>query len=259
MKKADWNPDQYLKFKDERTQPSIDLVNRIRVDRDPARIADIGCGPGNSSRVLLDRWPHASLTGIDKSPAMIEKAKIDFPDQTWIVGDAADFASEKKFDIVFSNATIQWIPDHSSLFERFFGLLEERGIIAIQVPMFSDMTIHDVIVKVSEKQRWKKSFAVVRELFTYHDEKFYYDLLSQKARAIDIWITEYIHIMPSHEAILEWTRSTAIKPYLERLVEESDKIDFEADLLAGIAERYPVQKNRSVLFPFKRLFFICYE
>jgi trans-aconitate 2-methyltransferase len=115
----DWNPDSYLQFRNERTQPSIDLVNRITAEQAPGNILDAGCGPGNSSRVLIDRWPTARLTGVDNSPAMIEEAKKDFPGQEWVLSDAAEYRTDKKFDLVFSNAAIQWIPDHDGLFRLF--------------------------------------------------------------------------------------------------------------------------------------------
>ena len=105
----DWNPDLYLKYKDERTQPSIDLISKINIDFEPKSILDVGCGPGNSSNALLKRWPHAMLTGIDSSVSMIEKAKGTYPASSWVVADASRFVSNTRYDLVFSNATIQWI------------------------------------------------------------------------------------------------------------------------------------------------------
>jgi trans-aconitate 2-methyltransferase len=255
----DWDPDHYLQFKNERTQPSIDLVNRINVEYSPKHIVDIGCGPGNSSQVLLQRWPKAKLVGVDNSPAMIEKAKKDYPEQEWILADALGFEADIKFDVVFSNATIQWIPNHENLFEKLGRLLSENGVLAIQLPKFHDMALGQIIHSVSQKNRWKKETAGCLELFTCHDFHYYYDLLADKMKLIDMWETDYIHVMPSHLSIIDWIKSTGMKPYLDRINDENDKKYFEEQVLNEIKKCYPKQKNGYVLFPFRRLFFIGYK
>ncbi len=256
---SDWNPDQYLQFRNERTQPSIDLVRRINFPGSPEKIIDIGCGPGNSTQVLLQRWPDAICTGIDNSPAMIEKAKKDFPGQEWILSDALHFESDHPFDILFSNAAIQWIPNHKKLFDKLTDMLSKNGVIAIQIPKFQDMVLGQILQSVSGKKRWKKKTEGCSELFTYHDFTYYYDLLADQTKQIDMWETDYMHVMPSHAAIIEWSRSTGLKPYLDRMADEKEKKDFEEDLLTEIKKQYPKQKNSHVLFPFKRLFFIGYK
>ncbi|MBN1428716.1 MAG: methyltransferase domain-containing protein, partial [Anaerolineae bacterium] len=122
-KRNDWNPELYMKFGNERTQPSIDLVNRIRPNKQPQSMIDIGCGPGNSSQVLTQRWPNARLVGVDSSPSMIEMARRDYPQHEWVLADASTFSPDGRFDIVFSNATIQWLPDHERLLARFCVML----------------------------------------------------------------------------------------------------------------------------------------
>ncbi|TFG61605.1 MAG: methyltransferase domain-containing protein [Spirochaetales bacterium] len=257
-KKSDWNPEQYLAYAGERTQPSIDLVSRINSVKPPALIADIGCGPGNSSLAIKQRWPDSELVGVDKSPAMIEKAKQDYPGQEWILSDVMNFTYNRKFDIVFSNAVIQWIPDHKNLFEKFFSLLSVGGIIAVQLPLFRDMELGMIISSVSRRSRWKKAMEGCAELFTYHDAGFYYDLLSEKLLKIDMWITDYIHVLPSHRGILDWIKTTGLKPYLDRLPDEQDRLSFGDEVLEDIKARYPLQADGKALLPFKRLFFIGY-
>jgi trans-aconitate 2-methyltransferase len=112
-----WNPEQYLKFKNERTQPSIDLVSKIKIDH-PKSIIDIGCGPGNSTQVLYQRWPEAEIIGLDSSEQMIKKAREDFPQQKWFLADASGFGSDRTYDLVFSNAALQWVHDHETLLPR---------------------------------------------------------------------------------------------------------------------------------------------
>jgi len=259
MKIGDWNPKLYLKFKNERTQPSIDLVNRIHLEKIPSNIIDIGCGPGNSTQILVKKWPKSSITGLDNSASMIEKAKKDYPGQDWILSDAATFKSEKKYDVVFSNATIQWIPEHKKLLKVFIDLVSEKGVLAVQIPLFRDLAIWKAIESVSKKTRWAEATKGCAEIFTYHDIDFYYNVLSANINAIEMWKTTYIHIMISHSAILDWSRSTALRPYLDRMKQESEKNEFEKDLLSEIKREYPMQTNGKVLFPFKRLFFIAYK
>ncbi len=256
-RKDDWNPNQYLLFRNERTQPSIDLVNRIRPERRPKRILDLGCGPGNSSEVLTRRWPEAALVGVDNSPAMIEKAKAEYPEREWILCDAAEYDSSDPFDIVYSNALIQWIPGHERLLTRFLSLLSARGILAVQVPQFTEMPLGRIVGEVSRRSRWADKTRGCAELFTFHDYRFYHDLLAEKVRSLDMWETDYIHRMESHWAVIEWIRSTGLKPYLERLGDD-ERADFEREVLDGVKGSYPAQSDGAVLFPFKRLFFIGY-
>jgi trans-aconitate 2-methyltransferase len=254
--KIDWNPELYLKFNKERTQPSIDLVSRIDFDS-PAKIIDIGCGPGNSTQVLIARWPNADITGVDNSPAMIEKAKKDYPFQNWQILDAGKDEINAKYDIVFSNATIQWIPNHMQLLKKFHFMLSERGLIAIQVPLFWDMPLGKAIAAIALDNHWNSITKEVTDLFTIHNHSFYYDTLSELFHSIDIWESDYIHILDSHLSILDMIRSTGLKPFLERLKSDQDKKDFINLVLTEIKKDYPLQKNGMVLFPFKRLFFIA--
>ncbi len=255
---SDWNPQQYLKFKNERTQPSIDLVSRIRVDS-PKNIIDIGCGPGNSTKILVDRWPKSKVIGLDNSPKMIEQAKKDFPEQEWMLGDANNIDTKQKYDIVFSNATIQWLPDHKKLIPRLFSLVNKNGALAIQTPEFDKMPLSRAIESVAEKNKWKKYTAGVEAIFNYHDENYYYDLLIPLAGAIEMWKTSYIHVLDSQNALIDWIRSTALKPYLDSLPDDKEKISFENEILAALKDDYPARNDGKVLFPFKRLFFVAYN
>jgi trans-aconitate 2-methyltransferase len=254
MNKKDWNPDLYLKFNRERIQPSIDLVSRIDHDN-PLTIADIGCGPGNSTQVLLQRWADADITGFDNSEAMIEKARGDFPRQNWVLRDAGRDPINETFDILFSNATIQWIPDHEKLLKKFHGLLNAKGVIAVQVPLFWEMPLGKSIMETAEAERWKSATKDATEQFTIHTPSWYYDTLSRIFSSINMWQTDYIHIMESHTSILEMIRSTGLKPYMEKLESEEEKSEFENLVFKKIQEDYPLQKNGKALFPFKRLFF----
>ena len=256
MSTKDWNPDLYLKFGRERIQPSIDLASRIDME-DPANIIDIGCGPGNSTQILHHRWPDSNILGIDNSEAMISKAKQDYPNQQWQILDAGKDTIPGKYDIVFSNATIQWIPNHSDLFKKLKNILTNRGIIAIQIPLFFDMPLGKSIAQISKNNRWSDLTDNVNDLFTIHTFSQYYDILSELLNTIEIWESDYIHIMDSHVAILEMIRSTGLRPYLDKLDSENDKKDFEELVFKDIKKYYPVRRNGKVLFSFQRLFMIA--
>ena len=256
MNKHDWNPDLYLKFDKERILPTVDLVGRIDCEN-PKDIIDIGCGPGNSTQILFNRWPDSNIVGADKSPAMIKKASDDYPDQKWILYDASHDNIDNKFDIVFSNATIQWIPNHKKLIKRFADLLIDKGILAVQLPLFLDMPIGKSITEIAKQNRWKSVTRGVDDLFEINSASYYYNQLSPYFSHINIWITDYFHVMDSHLSILEMMRSTGLKPYKERINETIYREEFEKQVLESIKRDYPLQNNGKVIFPFKRLFFVA--
>ena len=256
MNKKDWNPELYLKFDRERIQPSIDLVSHIN-HKNPSKIIDIGCGPGNSTQILVQRWPDAEITGVDNSQSMIERALKDYPNQKWRLLNVGTEEIKGKYDIVFSNATIQWIPDHSQLLKVFYDLLKDKGIIAVQLPLFWDMPVGKAILRIAANSRWYTATRGVSDLFTIHDYSFYYDRLSELFNSVEIWATDYFHMLSSQLSILEMVRGAGLRPYLDRLESDIDKKDFEETVLIEIFKDYPLQKDGKVLFPFKRLFFVA--
>ncbi len=253
---SDWNSEQYLKFKKERTQPSIDLVNRIDVEN-PQRILDIGCGPGNSTAVLKKRFPDAYILGVDFSPNMIEKAKTDYPELDFMLFDASkDFDKlEGKFDIVFSNACIQWIPNHKKLLADMMHILNDKGVMAVQVPFQFNQPMHKIVDEVASRKEWK-TFIPFEKVFNILREEEYFDLLSDISSDFSMWHTVYFHRMPSQRSIIEWYRSTGLKPYLDVLADDK-KTEFENAVFEEVKKAYPVQKNGEVIFRFPRLFFIA--
>ena len=228
MSTKDWNPNLYLKFGRERIQPSIDLASRIDME-DPVNIID-----------------------------MISKAKQDYPNQQWQLLDAGKDTIPGKYDIVFSNATIQWIPNHSDLFKRFKGILTDKGIIAVQIPLFFNMPLGKSIAEISKNKRWSELTESVNELFTIHTPSHYYDILSGLFGFIEIWESDYIHVMDlceAHYLALEMLnrdkRSGAfnlgsgsgysVKDVIEKAVKITGK-----DIRTVITERRPGDPSRLV-------------
>ena len=251
---ADWNSEQYLKFKKERTQPSIDLANAIKINN-PIHIIDIGCGPGNSTAVLKKRFPNAHIIGADFSPNMIEKAKADYPDIDFMLFDATkDFEKlEDKYYIVFSNACIQWVPNHKKLLADMMSILKPNGVLAVQVPMNFEEPIHKIIAEVITRKEWAEKIGEGRQFYTLKESE-YFDILSDISADFTMWKTIYMHRMPSHQSIIEWYKSTGMKEYLAVLSDE-DQIKFEQAVFSEVEKYYSVQKNGEIIFRFPRLFF----
>jgi trans-aconitate 2-methyltransferase len=254
----DWDPQQYLQFKHERTQPSKDLVARIQID-DPETIIDIGCGPGNSTHVLHQRWPNADIVGIDKSEKMIERARTDYPGQRWIVGDASTLETTQTYDIVFSNAALQWISSHETLIPRLFKLVNRNGMLAVQVPANHESPLYKIILRTSHSGKWSEFTAGHEQMITYHSAEYYYNILNSLTGKIAIWETIYYHILKSHQELIEWYRGTGMRPFLELLKTDDNRAEFENEVLNESKEYYPLQSDGSILYPFKRLFFTAYK
>ncbi|QQO08795.1 methyltransferase domain-containing protein [Breznakiella homolactica] len=249
-----WDPSQYLKFQRERTQPAIDLAARISLGS-PKKVLDVGCGPGNSTAVLAERFPGAEIIGIDNSPDMIQSARKKMPAVRFECVDAAGNLASLGggFDVVFSNACIQWIPDHRGLLPRLMGLLAPGGVLAVQTPMNYKEPIHIIIEEMIGSKKWKTHITNPRVFYNLLPGD-YYDLLSGISGNVSLWETTYYHILQSHEDIMEWYRGTGLRPYLEALPEDL-RPGFESDVFRRVAEAYPVQENGSVIFRFPRFFF----
>lgn len=254
----DWNPDQYLKFAGERTQPSIDLASKIRVE-EPGTVIDIGCGPGNSTQILRSRWPNARLTGLDSSEEMIRKAKGDIPGIEWIVGDAQTFKFKEEYGIVFSNAALQWMQNHATLVPRLYKIVRAGGALAVQVPADQDSPVRRSLLSVSSLAKWSRYTSGTERLINYRTAQYYYDILSNISKRFDLWETVYYHVLDSPAGMIEWYKGTAMRPFLEKMPDDRSRHQFEDEVLAGCKDEYEVRKDGKLLYPFRRIFFVAYK
>jgi trans-aconitate 2-methyltransferase len=252
-----WNPSHYLRFGRERTRPSVDLVSAIDVEP-PASVIDLGCGPGNSTAVLRQRWPGARVVGLDNSADMIEAARAEHPDSEWILSDIASWRPEHPFDVVFSNAALQWVPDHGPLIDRLFGQVAAGGALAFQIPSAHYAPVRVLVREIALQDPWASRMSAPLAAVTMESPGFYYDHLAPLARRIDMWETDYLHVMESHAAIVEWVSSTGLRPFLQALESESERRQFVARLLERVQESYEVRRDGKVLFSFRRMFVIAY-
>ena len=253
-----WNPNQYLKFKNERTQPSLDLISRINLEN-PATILDLGCGPGNSTAALRRRWPDAKVTGLDNSPEMIAAALKDFPEGEWILADVATFQPQAQSDLIFANATLQWLHHHETLVPRLFSFVKSGGALAVQVPANGDSPLAKAVSAVAASPAWRELTVGCERLLNYRSPEYYFDILQTRGSHFEIWQTTYYHILASQQGLIEWYRGTGMKPFLDRLPDDTARAVFEAEVLKQIAPFYPAQADGRVLFPFKRNFFTIYK
>jgi trans-aconitate 2-methyltransferase len=190
---------------------------------------------------------------------MIEKARNTFPQEDWILADATEWRTDEKYDIVFSNAALQWISNHEILIRKLFDLVNNRGALAVQVPANNHSPLHKAVLRVSKREEWRESTNGCDSMLTYHDVGFYYDQLSAISVRINIWQTTYYHTMVSHQNLIDWYASTGMRPYLERFTKGSERYSFQEQVLEECIPHYPKQQDGKILFPFNRIFFIAYK
>jgi trans-aconitate 2-methyltransferase len=252
-----WNPETYLQFEKERTLPCRDLAFRIELDA-PTRIADLGCGPGNSTAVLAGRWPKAGIVGIDNSPEMLKIARSSQVRAEWLETDILRWTPEEQFDLIFSNAALQWVPNHEKEIPRLFGLVRRGGALAFQMPTRTDLWF-DVLQKLMNSPLWRNQFRPASSDFYSHELPFYYGMLAKASRRIDLWDTKYFHVLPSAEAVVDWTKGTALRPLLDRLSDTSAREAFLRAYTDEIKLAYRKEDDGRILFPFLRRFVIAYR
>jgi trans-aconitate 2-methyltransferase len=255
-----WDANLYLKFAGQRGRPAADLVEQIALEN-PQRIIDLGCGTGTSTEQLRRRWPHADVTGLDNSPEMLAKARANHPDWQWIQSTVEDWSPRDRFDLIFSNACLNWIGDHGKLFPRLFANLTPGGALAVQMPNSHHLPAHRLMAEVATDPQapWGGRLAGVHETHSVHPPGFYYETLRLLARNLNIWQTEYLQIVDGPEAVLDWVRSTAMRRFTELLPDDQQRKAFERRCLERFRQAYPANDQGKTAFPYLRLFIIAYR
>ncbi|MBV9016496.1 MAG: trans-aconitate 2-methyltransferase [Alphaproteobacteria bacterium] len=250
-----WDAGQYLRFADERTRPALDLLARIDLGA-PQRIVDLGCGPGNSTGLLRERWPAAAITGLDASAGMLAAARRDYPGIDFVLGDIATWSPTELYDVVFSNAALQWVSEHEHLLPKLLDAVAPDGVLAVQMPRNHDFATHRLMRQVAAEGPWRHKLAGARDPSPVKPPEFYYDCLAPRCRRILMWETNYIQVMDGIDAIIAWLRGTGLRPFLARL-DEAEERQFLNRYAALLVEEFPAQADGRVLLPYPRLFFIA--
>ncbi len=250
-----WNPEQYLKFSQPRLQPAVDLLARIETDS-PRFVCDLGCGAGNVTRLLAERWPASSILGIDDSPEMLAKAAKEFPDIEWLNRSIDTWQPRRPFDVIYSNAALHWLPDHQTLFASLFEHVAPNGTLAVQMPRNFLAPSHTSIAETVREGPWRAKLDHLLKPSPVAEPAFYYRLLAAQSRTLDIWETEYLHVLEGHDAVKEWVKGTWLKQFLD-VLDPNDRSAFEADYAERLRKAYPPLRDGKTLFPFRRLFIVA--
>lgn len=254
---ATWSPSQYLKFEDHRTRPAIDLLGRVNLAGDDLKITDIGCGPGNSTEILISRFGAGRVIGMDSSSSMVEAARKRLPDVPFKVADIGSWQPPQRQDLLFANAVLQWLPDHQTLLPRLMDALSDGGTLAVQMPDNLNEPTHVSMRTAASDPRWSDKLKEANgERTTILSPTDYWAVLKPHASNLDIWRTTYLHPLKGLEGIVVWFKGTGLLPYLNRL-EEGDRSRYLETYIALLAEHYPVMDDGTVLLPFPRLFIVA--
>lgn len=290
-----WNPTQYAKFADQRLRPALDLLNRAPVVA-PKTIYDLGCGPGDITRMIAERWPEAQVFGVDNSKEMLQKAaqgdasassnpamgagfegKNPNTPVTWIEADITTWTPERTYlagpgiaagthtpapDFIYSNATLQWVAGHDTLFPRLLRTLAPGGVIAIQMPLSWDSPSHRLMRETLANGGPDGSSLGTEQLRQTMGRKwvesaeYYYDLLADECSDLDIWQTEYLQLLEGENPVLEWVKGTGLRPVLNSLG-DAERATFLAEYAQRLRVAYPLRANGKTLYPFARLFIVA--
>lgn len=249
-----WDPKQYDKFLQPRLRPALDLIGAIP-DIDPAVVVDLGCGSGNITRLLAQQWPRASVTGIDDSEAMLAKAADEPGSIHWMTQSVADWGSLECADVVFSNAALHWLPDHATLFKRLVDALKPGGVLAVQMPRNFTAPSHTLIAETARGGPWRSKLASLLGPDPVAEPDFYHAVLSPLAQALDLWETQYFHLLEGPDPVKEWTKGSWLRRFLDRL-DPHESAAFEQQYARALRAAYPPSADGRTWFPFKRLFIV---
>ncbi|MGH7057499.1 MAG: methyltransferase domain-containing protein [Acetobacteraceae bacterium] len=274
-----WDPALYLRFGSQRLRPALDLLARIPIEA-PARIIDLGCGAGNVTALLCRRWPRAAVLGIDSSGPMLDHARHAAPglpfgspgtplrerngvpangdpsEARFERADIAQFVPPEPPALLYSNAALQWLPDHPRLLPRLLSFLAPGGFLAVQMPAMDAAPFRALQREVAMGGPWAAALAEVPHVHSVLPPDQYWDLLKPRSASLDIWETIYLHALTGPDAVLQWAMGTSLRPYLDAL-DEPERSSFRDAYAAALRPHYPQRPDGTTLLPFRRLFLLA--
>lgn len=248
-----WDPERYLTFADERGRPFVELLTRVDAHA-PERVVDLGCGPGNLTQLLAQRWPAATVHGIDSSAAMIGKARAEGTGVTFEVADLRTWQPPEPVDVLISNATLQWVPDHLDLLRRFVGWLRPGGWLAFGVPGNFGEPSHTVRRALAAEAPYAGHLVALPEPAA-HDAVTYLRALTALGCTVDAWETTYLHVLHGEDPVFTWISGTSLRPMLQAL-EPPLREQFATELKQRLRSAYP-DEGDGVVLPFRRVFVVA--
>lgn len=251
-----WDPAQYERFKTYRDRPALDLMVQLPSDLDPREIWDLGCGTGEHAALLALRHPGARVHGLDSSAEMLAAARARPGEVAWLQGDIAAFAPEAPPELIFTNAALQWLPDHAALFLRLVSTLKPGGVFACQVPVSFDTVWHRALRAVAADGPWAGKIGAVRSVQPVAEPSDYHAWLAPLAET-NIWTTTYLHVLEGEDPVIEWMKGTGLRPYLQGLPDEAEREAFLAAYRLRIEADFPKTAEGATLLPFPRLFIVA--
>lgn len=252
----DWNPSLYRRYEGERTRPAAELLARVPL-ADAQHVVDLGCGPGNSTELLVQRFPNAQVLGTDNSEAMLVSARERLPQARFEQSGIATWVPDVAPDLIYANAALQWVPDHEALIPRLFAALAPGGVLAVQMPDNRQEPTHRLMRAVAAEAPWAEHIGDTDKVRTrLLDIGSYYDLLGPLAAQVDVWHTIYQHPMASAAAIVEWVRSTGLKPFVDRLPDDLQR-SYLAEYERRVDLAYPIRTDGKRLLAFPRMFIVA--
>lgn len=246
-----WDAAQYLRFEDERLRPAIDLIGRI-AHPGPTRVVDLGCGAGNALPLLAARFPGASVTGVDGSAAMLAKAKGFATQQA----DIATWSPTAPVDVLFSNAALQWLGGHETLFPRLLSCIAPGGVLAVQMPSMHAAPLRAEQDRIAREGPWAETLSRVTSAPPILSPGDYYDLLRPRVASLDLWVTEYVHVLRGEDPVVQWAMGTSLRPFLD-VLDGALREGFLEAYRAAMRAAYPPRADGAVLLPFRRLFILA--
>lgn len=273
---ASWDPHQYLAYAGPRALAAVDLLRRIRAER-PATVYDLGCGAGNITALLARRWPEAKVVGVDSSPAMLERARAASPGVEFAAADLAAWSPPAPADVLYSNAALHWLGDHARLFAHLAGQLAPGGTLAVQMPRNHRAPSHQLMAEAAAAGPWRARLVGVRGIEPVGEPEFYYRVLAPLVARVDVWETEYLHVLEGaphrgapgrsgirlsddrslgENPVVEWTMGSGLRPYLDALA-GGERDEFLAAYAERIARAYPREPDGRTLFRFRRIFIVA--
>lgn len=248
-----WDPVTYLRFSDERSRPFFDLLARIEASA-PTMVVDLGCGPGQLTARLADRWPEATVLGVDSSPEMITKAREHTSDRVrFLLADLRRWHPVAPVDVLISNATLHWVPHHRSLLPAFLNSLAEGGWLAFQLPGNFNEPSHTLLRELASEARFAPATRSVDWPAAAEPVDYLSDLAALGCR-VDAWETTYLHILSGSDPVFDWISGTGARPVLEAL-DDDQRAAFVSEYKALLRKAYPAQTYGTV-FPFRRIFVV---